>query len=95
MGVLESGAQYQRVSGTAAGTTVVYPLPGVLYRVVLGQGKTGTVSLYDSDSAVENLIAAVDNNSGTVPTFVDFGCRVKNGIVAVVSGTTDVTVIYN
>lgn len=94
-----SQAQWKRVSGTAAGTTVVFARNGSFERIVLGQNKTGTATFYDTDSAsgtaATNYIATIDNTSGTVPHSVEVGIAVKKGLTVVVGGTVDMTVIYN
>lgn len=94
-----SFAQYKRMSGTAAGTTVFMDRNGSFEGVIIGTNKEGTVTFYDvataAGTAAGNYIVAVNNNSGTIPTRVEMGFRVKNGLVGVSGGTTDVTVVYN
>ena len=94
-----SGGQYTRISGTGAGTTVINPNAGNFYRVVVGGNFTGTATFYDSatagGSAAANYIIAMNNNSGTIPMNVEIGARTKNGLIAVVGGTTDMTVIWD
>lgn len=91
-----SGFQWQRISGTAAGTTVVKASPTVLHAVVLGQNKTGTVTFYDhaSGTSATSLMTKLDNTVGTQPTTVTFNSQCKNGLVAESGGTTDMLVIY-
>ena len=91
-----SGAQWQRVNGTAAGTTVVKAAPTVFYGVLIGQNKTGTVTFYDNatGTSATSLMTNVDNTSGTRPLFVPIGAQMKKGLVAEVGGTTDMLVIY-
>lgn len=94
-----SFSQYKRISGTAAGTTVVMNRNGSLERIILGSNKTGTISFYDVASsdgtASTNFIMAIDNTSGTIPSSVECGFRVKAGLVAVTGGTTDILAVYN
>lgn len=98
MSLHPSQASYYPVSGTAAGTTVITPNPGSFERIIVGDNKTGTATFYDSATAAgtasTNLIIAVNNNSGSIPMSVEVGCRVKSGLVAVLGGTTALTVIY-
>lgn len=94
-----SGANYLRVSGTAAGTTVVSSSAvSNFLRVLPNQNQTGTVTFYDSATAAgtsaAGFIAIMNNNVGSLPTSVPIGIRTKNGLVAVVGGTTDVTVVW-
>jgi hypothetical protein len=93
---LPNGAQWQRISGTAAGTTVVKASETTLYGVVIGQNKTGTVTFYDhaSGTSATSKLGSVDNTCGTQPTSLDIGARMRNGIVAETGGTTDMLVIY-
>lgn len=94
-----SYGQYTRVSGTAAGTTVISARSGMFLRVISGNNKTGTATFYDSStaagSAATNYIIAVNNTSGTEPVGLEVGTRFKNGLIAVVGGTTDMTVIWD
>jgi hypothetical protein len=91
--------QYTRISGTAAGTTVVCPHNSNILRVVFNQNQTGTATLYDTATGAgttsANTILVANNNVGSIPTALEVGCRTKNGIVAVYGGTVDLTVIWN
>jgi hypothetical protein len=93
-----SGYQYYRVSGTAAGTTVIKASETILHAVVIGETKTGTVTFYDSATAA-GAVAAVQlftlqNTAGSVPQNVICDGQMKKGITVVVGGTTDMTVFY-
>lgn len=93
-----SGYQYQRVSGTAAGTTVVKASPSILHAVVIGENKTGTVTFYDcavsTGTAATNYLFTLQNTAGTVPQNVICDAQLKKGLTVVVGGTTDMTVFY-
>lgn len=91
-----SGFQYKRISGTAAGTTVIKASSTVLHSIVIGQNKTGTVTFYDnaSGTTAASLLANIDNTTGTQPTSLVFNAQMKNGLVAESGGTTDMLVIY-
>jgi len=93
---LPEGAQWVRVSGTAAGTTVIKASRTALYTVVIGQSKTGTVTFYDHPTGATNLIMAVDNTiaAGAVPNSLEVGARLRNGLTVVTGGTTDMVVTY-
>jgi len=99
MADIASQASYQHLAGTAAGTSVVLDRNGSLERVIFNQNQTGTVTFYDvataAGSAAGNLITTMNNNVGSIPTSVEVGARVRYGLVAVVGGTTDFTVVYN
>jgi len=87
---------WQRISGTAAGTTVISPVSGNLKSVVIGQNKTGTVTFYDNASGTSSLLMFnLDNTIGSIPTSLSIDAHLRYGLVAVVGGTTDMTVIYN
>ena len=91
-----SGFQYKRVSGTAAGTTVIKASYGQLKNIVIGQNKTGTIALYDhaSGTSAASLLVNLDNTAGTTPVSINFDMRFRNGLVAEIGGTTDILVIY-
>ena len=93
-----SGYQYYRVSGTAAGTTVIKAEETILHAVVIGETKTGTVTFYDcataAGTAASNQIMVLQNTAGTVPQNVVCNGQMKKGLTVVVGGTTDMTVFY-
>ena len=91
-----SGYSYKRVSGTAAGTTVIKDAYGYLKGLAIGQNKEGTVTIYDnaSGAAADDYLSAIDNNAGSIPTSLNFDMRFKKGLTAVVGGTTDMLFIY-
>ena len=91
-----SGFQYKRVSGTAAGTTVIKADYGFLKGIVIGQNKEGTITFYDNASGTSSasLLSVVNNNAGSIPTNINFDMRFKKGLVAELGGTTDMLIIY-
>lgn len=95
---LPEGAQWKRVSGTGAGTTVVKDSRTVLYGILIGQNKTGTATVYNTNdaagTAATNLFSTIDNTSGTSPQFITTIAGMNKGITVVTGGTTDMTFIY-
>ena len=95
---LPEGAQWARVNGTGAGTVVLKASRTVLYGILLGQNKTGTATIYNSDTlagtAAGNHFAVVDNSSGTIPQMLNIGAAFNKGITVLTGGTTDMTFIY-
>ena len=91
-----SGYQYKRVSGTAAGTTVIQDHNGVLKGYLIGQNKTGTITIYDNatGTTADSLLSVINNNSGSIPLSADLQVRFKDGLVAETGGTTDILFIY-
>ncbi len=91
-----SGDQFTRISGTAAGTTVVSPDGATLKSVVWGGNFTGTLTFYNVGSAAgttaANHVIALNNNTGTIPDGIYPNFQMRNGITVVVGGTTDMTV---
>lgn len=91
-----SGNQYKRISGTGAGTTVISDAPATLSSVVAGGNYTGTLSFYDTATAAgttsANLLIALNNNVGSIPSGVYPNVQCKTGITVVVGGTTDALV---
>jgi hypothetical protein len=94
--------QFTRISGTAAGTTVITNRYGYLDKVVLPATKTGTVTFYDCSTAAgttaaNQIMGEFSNavNAANLPYVLPFGGRFEKGLVAVVGGTTDITVVWN
>ena len=94
--------QWTHVIGTQAGTTVVWDGKGFLDKVIVPNTKTGTVSFYDCATAAgttaSNLIMGeVSNaiNAANLPYVFHIGARLEKGLVAVVGGTVDFTVVWN
>ena len=89
---------YTRISGTAAGTSLVVNRSQVLEGVFIGQNKTGTVSLYDSATTAgtssTNFLGDIQNTCGSVPVGPKIGASLHNGLVAVTGGTTDMLLIW-
>lgn len=90
---------YYRFSGTAAGTSVLLDRNGEVRRIIFPANKTGTVSLYDVASAAgaiaANYIMDIPNTVGTIPSSLECGFRVKNGLTVVGGGTTDMTFVLD
>ena len=76
-----NSCSYLRVSGTAAGTTVILDHPGNLERIIFPANKTGTLSFYDiavaGGSAATNFITAIANTTGTIPANMECGFGLK------------------
>ena len=91
-----NASQYNRVSGTVAGTTLISPDACNFNTVTVGANYTGTVTFYDSATAPgttsTNLMIAVNNNSGSVPVTIQPYVHTKNGLVAVSGGTVDMLI---
>jgi hypothetical protein len=86
--------------GATSAATVLKYGPGTLQRVTVNGWVTGsTVTLYDSLTTTSTiaLIAPTTNGAGNAnqPFYMDFNLDFYTGLtVAVVNGSTDVTVIY-
>lgn len=97
----QSGYGYNHLSGTAAGTTVVFARSGTFHGITFGLSKTGTIDVYDSataaGTAAGNLVLSVDNaiNAGNLPSTLAVDAGLKNGLTVLQSGTTDVVILYN
>jgi len=94
-----SSAQFTIVSGTAAGTTVVAARSANLFRVYIPANRTGTVSLYDCNTAAgtsaTNAITDIACTVGSIPTSVEFGFCTHKGLTCVTGGTTNIMVIWD
>lgn len=96
MADLSGGYQWTRVSSTATATTCISASEGVLKSVHFPANKTGTVTFYDDGAgAANNQIGAYPNTVGSIPTFIPFDARVKNGISYIAGGTCEFTVFWN
>lgn len=89
--------QYIRVSGTAAGTTVVRNRGAGVLRVIVPTTKTGTVDLYDTNvttgTTAANFIMSIQNTGGSVPTSAALGFNTQFGLTVVKGGTTDLVLV--
>ena|SRR3990167_1256258 len=86
-----SGWTWQRINGTAAGTTTVGSVPLTLHAILVSVQKTGTASFYDVVGATTSASYMFDiqNTSGTIPIPVVLDLQCKKGLVVVIGGTTD------
>lgn len=90
---------WKHITATAAGTTtIITDRDGTLERVVVPAQKTGTASFYDTTTTAGTTAAShmfdLPNTVGTIPTSVEVGARVQHGLVVVIGGTVDFTVIF-
>lgn len=79
-----------------AGTAVVLKNnPGMLHRVVINSvGNNGGFTIYDATSAA-NVIGVVSvGSNGSLPQVMDYDLEFWNGLTITLTGTIDVTVIY-
>lgn len=90
-----SGYSWQRISGTAAGTTQIAQ-PLTLHAVIVTTQKTGTASFYDTSGATTSASYMFDlqNTGGTVPNGIIVDAQCKKGLTVVVGGTTDFLITY-
>lgn len=92
------GHEWQRISGTAAGTTNVLTRKGNFAGVFVPLAKTGTATFYDQNAGTSaaTLMFEISNAiAGSVPPYREVNARVKNGLTVVVGGTTDLVVLYD
>jgi hypothetical protein len=93
-----SAANSTRISGTAAGTTVVAATPVNLMRVYVPANRTGTASFYNATTgagtAAGNFLFDLANTVGSIPTNIEVGVRCNRGLTVVVGGTVDFNVIW-
>ena len=89
-----SGVQWTKLSGTAAGTTILTTTPSVIQTITIPANNTGTVTFYDSVSGTASTteVFSLACTTGTIPTTLRPGLQTKKGIVAVLGGTTNMTV---
>lgn len=90
-----SGYQWSRVSGTAAGTTTIKANETRLHAVVIGDSKTGTITVYDNATGTASgYFQAFNNNIGTIPQSVLVDAQFRKGLTVVLGGTVDMTFVY-
>ncbi len=81
---------YYRLTGTAAGTTIILPRSGNWNTYTVGTATTGTVTFYDSATIAGT--AAGNQLNGYTGAVVNHDLRIylKNGLVALLgAGTID------
>ncbi len=76
---------------TAAGNAINRSGQAKLLRVVVNDPTAVTLTLYDSNTASGAVIAVIDCNG---PGTYEYGILLSVGLTADLSGTSDVTVIY-
>lgn len=90
--VAASSNKYKNI--TTAATTVVKSGSGILERIIVNSGGSGsTIAIYDNTSAATTLIGTA--TSASQATLI-YGCRFSTGLTIVTaSGTAaDITVVY-
>jgi len=91
-----TASQYKRINATAAGTTVISDSGCNLNSITMGANYTGTITFYDTGTSTgttaTNLLIAVNNNAGSIPTSIHPGVRTLNGLTAVSGGTVDMLI---
>jgi hypothetical protein len=91
-----SGSNYYRASGTAAGTTTIAARGCTLDAVMMGQTKTGTITVYDSVSGTNALLLTTMNNtSGSIPSTIHIGAALRNGLTITLGGTCDALILWH
>jgi hypothetical protein len=91
LGEAHSTPKYQSISGAA--TTLLKTGPGSLHTVIVGVPK-GSLTLYDSTTGAGTVIAVIDMSAQTTASDFTFGCDFTNGLTAVTTSTSNVTLIY-
>jgi hypothetical protein len=76
---------------TAASTAINRDGPATLQRVVVNDPASVTLTLYDNPAAAGDVIAVID--CGTAGTY-EYGLPLSTGLTAVLSGSADVTIVY-
>lgn len=89
------GSAYQNIHN--AGTTVVKSAPGVLHSIALNGGASAaTVTLFDNTAASGTAIAQITLGAAVTAPMnpVGYGVNFNTGLVAVATGTIDLTLSY-
>jgi hypothetical protein len=86
---------FRRVTG--AGTTVIEQGAGTLHRVIVGTpSASATMTLYDNTAASGTVISLMTvPASAQNPFVVEFGTEFNVGLTVVMTGSSDVTIIYD
>ncbi len=93
---------FQFVNLTAIGTTKLIDenRKGYLKGFSVNSAYTGSLALYDSQSGTPVGTTATDKLIGVFgtpnvsPNFISLNIRVRNGLVAVATGTPNVTIVF-
>ena len=96
LGVLQTQPRFRNI--TAAGTYNLKYGPGVLHRIIVGDsGSNGAqIVIYDDTAGTTTIISTIGVGSGDIqnPTVMDMDVYFQNGLKLVVTGTVQVTVVW-
>lgn len=80
---------------TSATTTQVKNGRGILKRVVVNVPvSTGTISIYDAQSATTAPIAIITSTTDLKPFYLDYDTRFSNGLNVVTTQAQNITIIW-
>lgn len=82
------GFSYQNIT-KAGTTTLISDRKGQLHSVVVNSTYTGTVQLKDGSGTIATIGTPSVN-----PAVITYDARVQEGLVAISTGTPDITIIY-
>lgn len=69
--------------------------PKTLKRIVFNVPvSTGTVSIYDAQGATTGTVGVITSTADLKPFFIEYDCKMANGIYIVTTQAQDITVIW-
>jgi len=83
--------KYTHIS--TATTTIIRGISGKLTKVTINTPASGSLTLYDNASAASGTVIAIIDTNPTNPVTLEYSADVVNGIVALTSGTSDITIL--
>ena len=80
---------------TTATTTQVKIGPGVLKRIIINTPvATGTIKVIDNTSGTTSTHGVLTTTTDLKPSFIDYDCKMANGIRIVTTQTQDITIVW-
>lgn len=92
-GPIHSNNMYYNISG--AGTYTLKRSAGRLIRIIIGTpAASGATVIYDSTTGAGDVLCNIDASKTSVPTSIEFDSSFSLGLTIVVTGSPNLTVIY-
>ena len=84
------------LGSTSLGTVTIKAADTTLVRMIFPANATGTVAVYDSVSGTNSLsYGTYACTVGSIPSQIELGISLNNGLTVVTSGTTNTVLVYD
>ena len=74
--------------------TICKSSSGYFTGIMINNPTNNTITIYDNLKAEAPIIATIDFDTSTTPTFLPYNLNFKRGLTIVTAGTPDLTVIF-